>query len=303
MKKIFKTVALIAAASVALLACNKEAPSKAEVEKGFTPFKASTPTVSIDVDNYTFDNVKGIASVSLTISGVSADCDSLSVGFLTTTDSTLKTTKFFPVEGVAADGTFTIDTVSVITGKRNYIVAAASTLAGTSLSEVLVLDIPDIEWYKKLPITGEGTKSYYAHLADYWGDEYDSTIKVSYNPTTHEVRFDDFEPYNLSKKRSTYTIGIADIDDVENPTVNFAVDATAGTFFFDSPVAGLIDYYGFIAVPFIENEEGDDVENTDSYKITFNKDMTEMTVQAWGMYSTAAGGYYEIFFTTLYQAL
>lgn len=303
MKKIFKTVALIAAASVALLACNKEAPSKAEVENGFTPFKASTPTVSIDLDNYTFDNVKGIASVTLTVSGVSADCDSLSVGFLTTTDSTLKTTKFFPVEGVTADGSFTIDTVSVIAGKKNYIVASASTLAGVKLSEVLVIDVPDIEWYKKLPVTGEGTKSYYAHLADYWDDEYDSTIKVSYNPTTHEVRFDDFEPYLMSNKYSTYTIGIADVDDVENPTVNFDIDPTEGTFFFDSTVSGLIAYYGFLAVPFIETEEGDDVENADSYKITFNKEMTQMTVQAWGMYSTAAGGWYEIFFTTVYDAL
>ncbi len=289
---------MIAAASVALLACNKEAPSKAEVEKGFTPFKASTPTVSIDLDNYTFDNVKGIASVTLTVSGVSADCDSLSVGFLTTTDSTMKTTKFFPVEGVTADGSFTIDTVSVITGKRNYIVASASTLAGTQLSEVLVIDVPDIEWYKKLPITGEGTKSYYAHLVAYWGDEYDSTIKVSYDPTTHMVTFSDFDPYLLSNKFSVFVVGEANIADVENPTVTIEVDAEEGAFEIQDPGTGLVAFYQLLGLPMT-----DDFKDASTYTITFNKEMTKMTVQAWGLYSIKNDGWFEKYPTTVYDAL
>ena len=113
MKNIIKTVALIAAASVALLACNKEAPSKAAVEGGFTPLP-EVPTVTIDLENYSFDNVKGIATVSLTVSGLAEGADSLTkVGFIATTDSTWKKTKFFPVDATT-DGTYTFDSVTVL---------------------------------------------------------------------------------------------------------------------------------------------------------------------------------------------
>lgn len=287
MKNIAKYTLL--AASVAMLfACQKSAPEKADVERGFTP-AAAAPEVTIDLENYTFDNVAGTAVVSLTVSGITEGLDSLEVGFVVSTDSTMTNTNFFPVESTA-DGSYT-QTVKITTGKVNYVQAVAAVLGNSSYSEILQFKVPDIEWYKKLP------KTYYAHLTAYWDDEYDSLITVSYDPDTHQVTFSNFDPYLYSNKINTsYTVGLADIEDVENPTVNFEI-SEEGTF----PLAstnGVVEYYSLIAVPFT-----DDFKNASSYKITFNTEMSEMTVQAWGLYKNTEedGGWWEIYPTTTYK--
>ena len=66
MKNIIRTVALVAVASFALVSCNKEAPSKAEVESGFAPLK-SLPALTIG-DDLTYAPKAGKLSVSVTIS-------------------------------------------------------------------------------------------------------------------------------------------------------------------------------------------------------------------------------------------
>lgn len=286
--KTLNKLSLLAAGLVMLFGCQEEALEKAAVESGFAP-SAVAPTVSIDLETYTINNVEGIAVVSLTVEGITAEMDSLEVGFIAGTDSTFTKSSLVAIEN-PADGTYT-DTVKVVPGKKNYVQAYASILGASSLSEVLVLDVPDIEWYKKLP------KQYGATIESYFEEEYTSVISVSFDADNGVVYFSAFDPYLADNGlKTTYTAGIADLEDVEHPTVNFTI--TDGRFFLSDQV-GAIAYYSLVAVPLDDN-----FSPVDSYKITFNKAMDEMTVQAWGLYEDSDDpGWWEKYPTVVYKEM
>ena len=288
--KTVKIISLLATGLVMLFACQTAPLEKAAVESTFTP-SATAPTVSLDLETYVINNVEGYAVVSLTVSGITEGMDSLEVGFLAGTDSTMLKTTFFPIEN-PADGTYT-DTVKVVAGKINYVQACAAVLGAASLSEVLALNVPDIEWYKKLP------KQYYAKVASYTKaaevDEYDSVIAVSFDATTGVVYFAAFDPYFAEYGYTQpYTYGLADLEDLDHPTVNFTIDEKG--YFPLASTNGIIEYYECFAQPLT-----DDLKAATSYKITFNKAMDEMTVQAWALIDESDDPLWDLYPTVTYK--
>ena len=282
MKNIIRTVALVAVASFALVSCNKEAPSKAEVESGFAPLK-SLPALTIG-DDLTYAPKAGKLSVSVTISGLDTSLDSLVVGLLTSETEDFASSKFVAIEN-PADGTVVAD--GSVNPSTNYFVkAVAACTSGTVYSNVITASVPDVEWYYKLPRAYAGT------VEDYWGDEYEVTITATFDEATGDVTFTTFDPYLLENNMNSITVGHADLTDLENPTVNFDVDVEEGVFNLSGDA---IDRYGLVAVPMT-----DDFDDSPTYKITFNKEMTQMTVQAWGLYRLGAG-WWEIYPTTTYD--
>ena len=192
MKNIIKSIALIAAASL-MLACNKEAPSKAEVESGFTPVKVTLPTITL-ADNIVCDALNGTAVVSVTINNLDPTLDSLSVGVISSTDSTFATSKFTPIAN-PADGT--VNAIATVAANRTYFIkAVVACTAGSAFSETKKVDVPDIPFWSKIPgvYTGHIVSAMYK-------DEYDNVITIIQNPDDKENScfIQHLEPYYYSK--------------------------------------------------------------------------------------------------------
>lgn len=216
MKNIFKVLS-IAAIALVMASCNKDVPSKADVEKGFTPFKGGLPTLSIS-PNIVCDAVKGIAEATVTISGLDPNLDSLSVGILSCTDDKFATTKFTPVKN-PKDGTVVMK-AQVSANKTYYLKAVAATLAGSSYSDVVVVDVPDIPFWAKLP----GDYAASAFVSDAYGDKYENNVISIYSDTSdpeHTCWIYGLDPY--------YQANQADFKYPEFFTVAATIDNDART--------------------------------------------------------------------------
>jgi len=283
MNKIFKYGALTLLSSLAIVACNKSAPEKDSVESGFSA-SAGLPSVSLDMTNYEYDNVAGYATVTATFSGITAAMDSVELGFLSSTDDSFYTSNF--VEVNPSDGTYTAD-VKIVAGTTNYVVACASTTDGTNFSDVLAIEVADIEWYKKLPIT------FVADVTGASGDAYSGTaITVTYDSENNLLELTPFDPYLASLGYST-TVYAELGGDLENPSASVVME-DGGYFSLNSNIA---TKYSLIGLPL-----SDDASSfTDELLITFPKDMTSMTINPWCLYQSGKG-WWEIYYATTYTA-
>lgn len=193
MRNIIKSIALVAVASFALVSCNKEAPSKAEVEKGFDPITKSLPTVTIG-NEVTCDAVNGVANVNITLSGLDTSLDSLEVGVLSSTTEDFLVNKFAKVAN-PADGTLSVPAI-VTANKTYYLKAVVSSTIGAVYSEAITVDVPDIPFWAKLAGNWACTIS-----SEAYGDEYENVVTLINNPENpeNEVFVLHLEPYYYSK--------------------------------------------------------------------------------------------------------
>ena len=132
MKNIVKILS-VAAIALAFASCNKEAPGKAQVEKGFKPFAGGLPELTMDAKSVVVDALNGIATINVTVSGLDTKLDSLSVGVLSCLDETFASTSFVGVEN-PEDGTFAMK-AKVSANKTYYLKAVAACLAGATYSQ------------------------------------------------------------------------------------------------------------------------------------------------------------------------
>ena len=222
MKNIIKSIALIAAASL-MLACNKEAPSKAEVESGFAPVKVPLPTITL-ADNIVCDALNGTAVVSVTINNLDPTLDSLSVGVISSTDSTFATSKFTPIAN-PADGT--VNAIAAVAANNTYFIkAVVACTAGSAFSETKKVDVPDIPFWSKIPGV------YTGHIVSAaYGDEYDNVITIIQNPDDKENScfIQHLEPYYYTKYAKYGYPGNLYVEaaiDNDKKTISVAVGAT-----------------------------------------------------------------------------
>ncbi len=179
----------VAVAALLLCACEKMAPSKAEVEAGFEALSA-LPTLSIS-GNPTCDAINGIVSVPVSVSGLTSDMKDLSIGIMTSQDPTFASSKFIAVEN-PTNGNVTMNG-SVTANNTFYVKAvAASPKGGTVFSNVITVNVPDIPLYYKVP------GKYTGHaVSEAYGDEYDNvlTIVADEEDPQHLCRIYGIEPY------------------------------------------------------------------------------------------------------------
>lgn len=210
MKNIFKTVALIAAASFALLACNKEAPSKADVEKGFTPITKTLPTLSI-AETVTFDFGESAALVSVTVTGLDETLDSLEVGILSSTTEDFAKTSFTkcknPAEGVNSMP------ATVRANTTFYLKAVVSSTIGTVYSDAISVEVPDFPFWSKIKGKWKGDL-----VSEAYGDEYTNTFTILSDPDDpeHKAIICDFEPYYHDALPYGYPDGFYCVADIDN---------------------------------------------------------------------------------------
>jgi len=193
MKNIFKSISLIAAVSLVFAACNKEAPSKAEVEKDFTAISGTLPSLSLD-ENVTIDFDNLLAAAVVTISGLDTSLDSLSVGVLVSAKDDFSTTSFAEIEN-PTDGDFTVST-AVSPNKTLYMMAVAASTIGTVYSNVVEVVVPDVPFYKKIAGIYSGKM-----VSAAYGDEYDNFITIISDPDDPENScfIQHLEPYYYKK--------------------------------------------------------------------------------------------------------
>lgn len=182
----------VAAVAVLFASCNKLTPSKAEVEAGFAKPDA-LPTLTIG--SAECDAVNGIVNVAVTVSGLPADKENLSLGILTSLTEDFGSSKFIKVEN-PTEGNVTMQ--GAVTANQTYYVkaVAASPKGGASYSDVITVNVPDIPLWAKAPGTYAGTV-----VSEAYGDEYASTIYVASDDEDpeHIVWIGGLEPYYAGK--------------------------------------------------------------------------------------------------------
>jgi hypothetical protein len=193
MKRYFNILSVIATASLLLASCSQLAPSKAEVEAGFSPL-TPLPTLTI-AGAPVCDALNGTVTVPVTVDGLSANAGVLEVGILSSTDPSFKSSKFKAVENPTSG---TVNMVGAVTANTTYYIkaVASSPTGGTAYSDVITVDVPDIPLYAKAPGTYSGTV-----VSDAYGDEYTSTIYIvsdDEEPTKY-VWIGGIEPYYAGK--------------------------------------------------------------------------------------------------------
>lgn len=183
----------VAATALLLASCAKIAPSKADVEAGFAA-PTALPTLTIS-GNAVCDAAKGTVSVPVTVSGLPADVEGLSLGIVTSLDPAFGSSKFVPVEN-PADGSVTMQ--GTVTPNSTWYVkaVAASPTGGYSASEVITVAVPDVPLWVKVPGAYSATV-----VSEAYGDEYDNTIYViaDEEDPEHIVWIGGIEPYYASK--------------------------------------------------------------------------------------------------------
>lgn len=214
MKNISKII-FVASIALAAISCNKPAPEKAAVESSFDAC-APVPTASIDAQSFSTDGLT--ATVKVSFSGVTeAAQDGLSLGLVYSTDPTFSQSSFIPADKLE-DGTYTM-TCNVIAKSKTYFKAAAANKGGSSYSETLAMDIPDIPFYIKISGTYFVKETSEADGHEY---EHDIEIAVDENDNTKCI-IKNIEPYYavnglLFDKGYNYLDGIVD-NDAETITV------------------------------------------------------------------------------------
>lgn len=193
MKRYFNILSVIATASLLLASCSQLAPSKADVEAGFSPL-TPLPTLTI-AGAPVCDALNGTVTVPVTVDGLSANAGVLEVGILSSTDPSFKSSKFKAVENPTSG---TVNMVGAVTANTTYYIkaVASSPTGGTAYSDVITVDVPDIPLYAKAPGTYSGTV-----VSDAYGDEYTSTIYIvsdDEEPTKY-VWIGGIEPYYAGK--------------------------------------------------------------------------------------------------------
>lgn len=206
MKNISKII-FVASIALAAISCNKPAPEKAAVESSFDAC-APVPTASIDAQSFSTNGLT--ATVKVSFSGVTeAAQDGLSLGLVYSTDPTFSQSSFIPADKLE-DGTYTM-TCNVVAKSKTYFKAAAANKGGSSYSETLAMDIPDIPFYLKISgtyfvkETSEAFEDVYEHDIEITLDEKDNSLCLIKN----------LEPYYASKgylydKGYNYLFGVID---------------------------------------------------------------------------------------------
>lgn len=189
MKRYFNILSVIATASLLLASCSQLAPSKADVEAGFSPL-TPLPTLTI-AGAPVCDALNGTVTVPVTVDGLSANAGVLEVGILSSTDPSFKSSKFKAVENPTSG---TVNMVGAVTANTTYYIkaVASSPTGGTAYSDVITVDVPDIPLYAKAPGTYTGPV-----VSDAYGDDYTSTIYIvsdDEEPTKY-VWIGGIEPY------------------------------------------------------------------------------------------------------------
>ena len=214
MKNISKII-FVASIALAAISCNKPAPEKAAVESSFDAC-APVPTASIDAQSFSTNGLT--ATVKVSFSGVTeAAQDGLSLGLVYSTDPTFSQSSFIPADKLE-DGTYTM-TCNVVAKSKTYFKAAAANKGGSSYSETLAMDIPDIPFYLKI----SGTY-FVKETSEAYGHEYEHDIEIALDENDNtKCIIKNIEPYYASKgylfnKGLNYLNGIVD-NDAETITV------------------------------------------------------------------------------------
>lgn len=273
MKNILKYLPFVAA--LALVSCVKDAPSKSEVEAGFDKFTGTMPTVTIASTASKIDAAAGIATVDVTFAGLSDQLDSLSVGILSDTDPTFADASFVKYEN-PTNGTVSLK-AKVRANSHYYLRGVVAFNKGTSYSDVIEIDVPDI------PFCDKAAGTYSGAAPGYWGDEYTATIQIVADPDDNsKVMVYNLDTYLANKGYTAakgYNIYSGTIDEK-----NLQVVVENGS----SP--GLS---GFALLGF----NTPDPDTADSYVdivLQFDSAFSSVTVtNAWGLYTAA--GWYEIY--------
>lgn len=238
----------VLAAALLFASCAKIAPSKAEVEAGFSA-PTALPTLSIS-PNVECDAINGTISVPVTVSGLPADLTDFSLGLLTCAKPDFANTKFVPVAN-PADGSIVMK--GSVTANATYYVkaVAASLTGGTVYSDVITVDVPDIPLYYKVPGTYSGKV-----ISDAYGDEYDNVLVITPDEEDpeHYCIISGIEPYYYGKGHSKEKDGtnwvIATINEEKNclvvplgADINYGGRSLLG---FDAPHAADAENYAAI---------------------------------------------------------
>lgn len=273
MKKILKYLPLVAA--LALVSCVKDAPSKSEVEAGFDKFAGTMPTVTIASSASEIDAAAGTATVNVTFAGLSDQLDSLSVGILSDTDPTFANASFVKYDN-PTNGTVSLK-AKVSANSHYYVRGVVAFNKGTSFSDVIEIEVPDI------PFRDKAAGTYSGAAPGYWGDKYTATIQIVADPEDNsKVKVYNLDSYLVSigyTAEKGYNIYSGTIDEE-----NLQIIVENGS----SPGLNGFALYGF---------SGPDPDSAEGYAdivLKFNSKFSSVTVpNAWGL-STAAG-WYEIY--------
>lgn len=223
MKRYFNILSVIAAASLMLASCSQLGPSKAQVEAGFD---APTALPSLTITGAPVcDALNGIVNVPVTVDGL-ADATGLEIGILSSTDPTFKTSKFVAMENPTS-GAVTMQ--GAVTANTTYYLkaVAASPKGGSTSSDVVSVDVPDIPLYAKAP--GTYTASF---ASEAYGDLYNNTIYIvaDEEEPTEYVWIGGIEPYyadgGYSGEDFDYNYVLASVDE-ENGCLVVALGANA----------------------------------------------------------------------------
>lgn len=280
MKHIF--IYLTAAVACLCAASCQKTLDKHEVENGFAA-KDPVPTVTLDMNTYKVVEEEGYAEVNVTYSGVKADMDSLELVILVSLSEDFLSATPVPVDA-EADGTYTVQ-IPVRPAKVNYVKATAATISGSAYSDVLVLDVPEVAWYKMI------ADSYTADAYSYWDEGsckypgYTIGVEAVENEDgTGTVTFTNFDPFAVSNKFESVVVASFDI---ESRIASIALDEYG---MFDAGLGSI----GYFCVPL--NEE----MNPDNHMyVVFSEDYSKMNVQLYGTYNE---GWYEVILPTIYSA-
>lgn len=189
----------MATLAIAVVACNKPAPEKAEVEAGFAE-NIAVPTVSIDAESFTTDGIT--ATVKVKVDGISEETKTgLSVGLVYGTDPTFQASEFAPVE-TPENGTYELK-FNVVSNSKTYLRASASNAGGSTFSETVEKDIPDVAFHLK--VAGK----YVAEIeSEAWGDKYTHEIEIIVDEEDPiQCVVSGWEPYYLKKYGLKYPQG------------------------------------------------------------------------------------------------
>lgn len=252
--------------------CNK-ALEKDVVEAGFAPAPA-VPTVS----NLVVSEVNEIekkAVITATFAGVSADLDSLEIGFMSSTDPTFANSSAVLVEN-PADGTFSVE-VPVMPGATNYFVAMAATTGGANYTQVLPCEVPDIPMWAKLAESYAGT--YYS-----WYDgSAANAVHLQISEDHSEVMLYNFDPFLSSALKRDPAPGLNCLTgklDQENYTITFTADQPP--FFMLSAADAAVVVFG-----------PDGETPVTEFVVKVSQDCQSITIPEYGCYSTGQGGFYD----------
>ena len=248
---------LFLATTLFFASCAKLAPSKDEVEAGFdAPVKL--PTLSIS-DKVECDAMNGVATTTVTISGLPANTYGLTIGMLSSLTEDFASCKFVPMENIS-EGTVQMK-ASIMANRTYYLKAvAASPKGGSSYSEVVSVSVPDIPFWAKIAGTYAGTV-----VSEAYGDEYDNVLVVSLSEEDpeHYCYISGIEPYYYSNGCSLEENGLnwvmAEIDEESNCLiVEVGADLHLnGVSLYGWDAAYLDDVTAFAPITFALTDDGD----------------------------------------------